>query len=179
MPLRRLTQETPATAAAPAQDSVDYKASYRALVIQQNDDGTLDVTPTDTRFNSFQNVPCMFGVPGFSVTVQPGSYIFFTFWNGVPGQVYVSSWDPMNSVVVMDVNATTLKLNPGDASYLGKGVARITDSVDLGTFAFNPGSGGATLTWKAPGSTAPPVTIPPTGLDLTGSVSTGHDTVLS
>jgi len=124
MTLRRLTNEIQQTAADPSSNNqnVDYKALYRARVVTQNIDetgltsGTLELAPLDTRFSTFSNVPIMLGAPGVTVTVEPGSYVFFTFWNGHPGQVYVASWDPMNAVVTWTATAETIALNPNSGS---------------------------------------------------------------
>lgn len=59
-------------------------------------------------------------------------------------------------------------------------VGRVGDTVDIGTFAFTstpaagPGVSGGTavLTWTPPGGGSP-VTIPPSGSDLTGKISSG------
>lgn len=174
--VRRLTQEVPQTSATPSTTQVDYKASYQAKVVSAMNDSTtgaltLDLSPLDTRFGTFEDVPCMFGVPGFTIFVEPGSTVFFTFFNGQPGQVYVSSWDPMNAV-------TTMKLNPAASGYAGMGVNRKGDGVDLGSWAFDPGTSGATLAWTPPGGGSP-VMISLTPTDLTGKTLDGSTSVLA
>lgn len=56
-------------------------------------------------------------------------------------------------------------------------VSRVGDTVDIGTFAFTPAAGsgvasGGTLIWTPPGG-GTPISIPPSGTDLTGKVSSG------
>ena len=135
--LQRMTGELPRATSPAAGESLDYKASYQAKVDVDHGDGTLDITPTDKRFQSLQHVPCMFGLPGVKVTVEPGSYVFFTFWSGQPGNTYVSSWDPTNAVVSMT-------LSPGSAN--APAAARVGDSVDFSALVVTAPQGGGPCT---------------------------------
>lgn len=89
---------------------------------------------------------------------RPTSRVLFKQSGGI--DIKTDAGDPQD----ITLNGGTLK------------VARDTDPVALGTFAFTPGTGGASLAWTPPGGGAP-VPITPVGAALTGNISDGADNV--
>lgn len=81
-----------------ATGSVDYLAHYSAVVNQDNQNGTLDVTPEDDRLSSMQGIPMRFGIPGATAKVTPGSRVFIGFENGNPGRPIISGFGDSGAV---------------------------------------------------------------------------------
>ena len=132
----------------------DYHALYPCAVVTQNADGTVDLQPdASTQMPGLQHVKLRYGIPGATVKVQAGTRVLLGFDNGRPDSPYAAIWDPSGVVVELDLTANTIVLNSGT-----KGVARVGDSV--GTLAFSPGSGGASLTYNGnPVTTGTTITI--------------------
>ena len=126
---------------------VDYLALYPCRVLQQRDDGTLDLVPDSPRVPSCQRVPVR-TLRGLSVEVAAGARVLLGYEEGDPAKPYASLWEPGDATVVR-VNGGTVK------------VARDGDAV-VRSAAFG--------TWIAAVSTATGVT-PPSG--AIGTISGG------
>lgn len=83
---------------------IDYFALYRARVVAQNNQ-TVDVTPDDKRLPGMQGVRLRHGVPGLTVTVQPGCYILVGWEGGNPKAPYACLWDGGEGVTEIVVKA--------------------------------------------------------------------------
>lgn len=70
-----------------------YHKHYSATVQGQVGD-ELDVLPDDTtiRANGLSRVPIMYGLPGVSATVAPGTRVTLYFEDGEPSKPRVANW---------------------------------------------------------------------------------------
>ena len=53
--------------------NIDLLAHYACTVNGQNSDGTLELTPDDTRIGSHSKIPIKYGEPGIVATVSGGA----------------------------------------------------------------------------------------------------------
>jgi hypothetical protein len=130
---------------------VDYLAHYVARVDTQNADGTLDLTPEDSRLPVLTRVPILYGIPGVSATVAAGSRVLVVFANGDPARPGATVWDRSSLV--------ELSFAGGNSP-----VARMGDTVSPASLM---------ATWMAAVSTALTITAP----DDFGTVSSGSSQV--
>jgi hypothetical protein len=99
---------------------IDHLANYEFIVIEQHDDGTLDLNPLDNRISQLTGVPIKYGVPGITAKVQQGSRCYVTWEGANPEKPIVVGWAP----------GTILELIVAKGS---EGVARVDDTVDTDT----------------------------------------------
>lgn len=73
---------------------VTYYKHYTATVQGQAGD-LLDVTPDDSSLQAqgLSKVPIMYGLPGVSATVAPGTKVTLYFENGDPSKPRVCNWE--------------------------------------------------------------------------------------
>ncbi len=131
---------------------IDYLAHYAATVIACASDGaTVDVQAKDPRVAKSvgQGVPVLRGTAGVVPVVEAGAEVMICWLGGDPKQPRAALWG----------TATLTSLTIAEGT---KGAARVDDGVDGGTLYFVPGTGGATLTYVAPGG--PPVAGTPVAL---------------
>lgn len=84
---------------------VDYLALYPCVVVAQRADGTLDLTPEDTRLPPPQGVP-MRTLRGLSVEVTAGARVLMGFEAGDPSRPVALLWE-LGSATVVRVNSGT------------------------------------------------------------------------
>lgn len=171
-----------------------YHARWPARVVAQNGDGTVDVVADDSRIGGLQRVPVRPGLPGCSVEVASDARVRVAFEEADPSLAYVCEWDSSATATRVRFDAT--------ASYIGQGLARITDPVrcaqliwdsTISTLFIAPGGGPSTPSGYAysialviagaagvtanptPGAT-PPIGTP--GTPITGGITGGNTELL-
>jgi len=72
---------------------VDYYALYPAKVVSQNDDGTLELRPDDTRLPGLSKIPIRYGIPGLTAKVAAGARILLGFEGGNPHSPIATLWE--------------------------------------------------------------------------------------
>lgn len=65
----------------PLLEPIDYLAQYPAVIVQQDDDGTLHVTPDDDRIAGMTGVPLRAFLPGVEVKVKAGGRVLVGWEN--------------------------------------------------------------------------------------------------
>jgi hypothetical protein len=74
---------------------LDPLALYPARVVSQQDDGSLDVKPDDTRWGpGLSRVPIRHGLPGVNVRVRQGARVLVGFEGGDITRPFASLWEP-------------------------------------------------------------------------------------
>lgn len=96
--------------------SLDFYAFYRAKVVSQSSDNLkLDLQPDDARFaGGLSGIPLRLGIPGATVTVTPGAYVFVGWDGGDPQKPFCMLWEDGASVTALTFKATTV--NVGDSA---------------------------------------------------------------
>ncbi|HEU4406753.1 MAG TPA: hypothetical protein VFS43_15915 [Polyangiaceae bacterium] len=111
---------------------VDYLALYPARVAAQNDDGTLELVPDDSRFKGLSRVPIRPGLPAVTLEVERDSRVLFGFEGGDRSRPYASVWDA-SVVTSMTIRAETKVVVIAPSVELGgeggSPVARVGDTV--------------------------------------------------
>lgn len=143
---------------------VDYLALYPAKVNAQAANGTLDVTPEDTRLPGMAGVPLRLGLPGCKATVQAGGRVLLGFEAGDPRRPVATIWDAA-TVTKLEVNATEVVFNAGT-----KEVARKDDGISAGTLSGTCPAGAVSFTHTPPGG---PPSLPSLTATLTGKITEG------
>ena len=88
--------------------NIDYFAYYRAQVAAQASDGsTVDVIPDDTRLPHCSGIALRLGLPGVTVTVEPGCYVMLGWDGGNPARPYATLWDLGGTMIKLNIEATT------------------------------------------------------------------------
>lgn len=102
-----------------------YAGVYRAIVVAQNGDGTLQLQPDDDRIAGagLDKVPMRHGLPGWVAKVQPGAVVRVGFEGNDPSIPYASLWDEGQGSKV-----TSVEYKPGGVS---APVCRIGDIVGI------------------------------------------------
>lgn len=93
---------------------LEYYKPYTARVVKQQSDGSLDIEPEDQKVPPMAFVPLRHGIPGVSVTLQPGSSVVLWFSEGDPARSFCGLWAGSEATVV----AITIKgvtVNIGDS----------------------------------------------------------------
>ncbi len=139
---------------------LDYFALYPAKLVSQNDDGTLELKPDDSRLPGLSKVPIRYGIPGVTVKVASGARVLLGFEGGDPQQPVATLWEK-GSVTEMTVDASTdIKVNGGT-----KAVAREGDSVHAGFLKATLGQTPVTIVYTPYNPNVPP---DPTSTALSG-----------
>lgn len=94
---------------------VDYLAHYPARVVQQRDDGTLDLAPDDPRVPSCQAVPVRYGVPGLRAEVAAGARVTLSYEGGDPSRPIATLWDTATITTLKVNGAATKAARDGEA----------------------------------------------------------------
>lgn len=137
---------------------------YRARVVSQAADGTLDVRLDSATMPTLSRVPLRIG-PGLVARVPAGARCLVAFEDG----------DRSKPVAILGEGATTdltrIEVRGGTAK-----VGRVGDSVDVGTLSgtANLGTGVVMFTWQPPG-TPPPAPVVLTSIPLAGLISSGAE----
>jgi hypothetical protein len=137
---------------------------YRARVVTQHADGTLDLRLDAASMPTVSRVPLRIG-PGLVARVPAGARCLVAFEDG----------DRAKPVAILGEGATTdltrIEVRGGTAK-----VGRVGDAVDVGTLSAlaNTGTGVVTFTWQPPG-TPPPTPIVTTSLPLEGLIADGAE----
>jgi hypothetical protein len=142
---------------------IDSLALYRAKVIGQSG-STVDLQPDDARLPMMSKVPIRHGLPGVSLTVQPGTSILVGWENGDPAHPYACLWEGGETVMSLQLAGNTA-------------VARKDDHTNPGKLTLTVG-GAATLAWTyvdADGVTTTGVSGAP--ITLKGKISEGSSIV--
>lgn len=105
---------------------IEYQGLYRAKVVAQNADGTLQLSPEDQRLagSGLDKVRIRHGLPGYKVKVPSGTYVRVGFDGGDPEKPFAALWD--------EGDVTEVAFDGGT-----RPVARVGDSV---TLFFSPGT---------------------------------------
>jgi hypothetical protein len=140
----------------PLTDALDYRTLHSALVHAQNADGTLDLV-VGGRY-TITNVQYLSGIPDSKIVVAAGDPVVLGFYNGDPRAPFaVATWQ----------NAAATQ-----------GVARVNDTVAVGTISAQDSLGGpVTITYTPPGG-APTAVIGPAPTTLQGVITSGSSKVL-
>jgi hypothetical protein len=90
-----------------SESAVNYSQFYRARVVSQGADGTIDLLPDDPRVKGagLSHVELMHGIPGLTVKVVPGSFVRLYFENGDPSQCRAALWPDGSSVQSVQLQA--------------------------------------------------------------------------
>ncbi len=84
-----------------------YSQFYRAKVISQGADGTIDLMPDDPRVRGagLSRVEMVHGIPGLTVKVVPGSFVRLYYENGSPDAPRAALWPDGSSVQSVQLQA--------------------------------------------------------------------------
>lgn len=109
---------------------LDFMASYRARVVSQNEDLSLELICDDQRLPRMSRVPLRLGIPGITVKVAPGAYVLVGFEGGSPEAPRAELWESasVTELVLTTTSKVTINapvVNLGDES--GDPVARVGD----------------------------------------------------
>lgn len=108
-----------------------YLGRFRATVVAQNADRTLEVQPEDQRISGQKNVRMRLPIPNAEVTVAPGAVVLLCFERGDPSQAYCApEWEDGATLQQLVLNALALYLG-GQPGALA--AARKTDAVGAAT----------------------------------------------
>jgi hypothetical protein len=135
---------------------------YRARVVTQNADLTLDLRLDDARMPTLARVPLRLG-PGLVARVPAGARCLVAFEDGDLAQPVALLGESATS------DLTQIEVRGGTAK-----VGRVGDSVDVGTITATCPAGAVTFTWQPPG-TPPPAPVVSTTIPLSGLISTGAE----
>jgi hypothetical protein len=139
---------------------IDYFALYPAKLVSQNDDGTLELKPDDSRLPGLSKVPIRYGIPGVTVKVASGARVLVGFEGGDPAAPVATLWES-GSVTELTIDATSdIKVNGGSAA-----VAREGDSVHAGFLTGKAGTTPVVFTYTPYDPNSPP---DPTATALSG-----------
>jgi hypothetical protein len=140
----------------------DYMAHYEARIVSQNDDGTLELAPSDARIPGLSNVPIRYGLPGVSARVKPGGHVMVAFEAGDARRPVATLWNAtaLESIEITASDTITVRAKLIDLSPGGLPVARQGDMVAVG--------GATTLVQFVPaGPAGPMITGVPYGMMFT------------
>ena len=147
-PLRAFVRET--------MRGVELLQTFGGQVALQRADGTLDIYPDDRRLPPLTSVRVRVPVPGAKLRVVPGARCQVVFEGGDVRQPRATLYEPGSATAA---------------------VARVGDTVALGTLQVTAGVGGAitAISWVPPGGGTPVVfsAATPGPFPLTGKVSSG------
>lgn len=138
-----------------------YAKPFEAKVVSQNADGSLELRSLDDSVPNLSKVPYMRGAPGLTLTVNVGAVVKLEFLNGDPTRPVVTGYgsDGLDHI----------KVNGGN-----KNVARVDDTVDMGTLTITGGPSPVAGTYTPP--VGSPVTITAgVPFALTGVITSGAD----
>lgn len=122
---------------------IEAGVAYRARVILQHADGTLDITPESKRAekvlrtSTMTKVPIRYGAPAISAKVAAGAVVFVEFLEGDRSQPIVTGWETA-TVTEITVKADTVRLADGDMPLARRGDLVV---VQLPTNAFPAANG--------------------------------------
>ncbi len=125
---------------------LDPLALYPARVVSQQDDGTLDVKPDDTRWGpGLSRVPVRHGLPGVSVRVRQGARILVGFEGGDITRPFASLWEPGSlDTLTVEASVKLLLKAPSVVAAEVEGdarpVARVGDLVKVAFVMTAPGT---------------------------------------
>lgn len=137
---------------------MDYYALYPCRVVQQNGDGTLDLSPDSARLSGLSHVPVRLGLPGATVKVDSGSRVLLGFENGSPSAPVATIWEqPMLLELCVDAKTKVQVMAP---------------AIELGGDEYSALCGEVIKMWAdthihgtGVGPSSPPLQpVPPTGL---------------
>lgn len=143
-PLRAFVRET--------MRGVELLATYTGRVEAQRSDGTLDVSPDDKRLPPMTGVRVRVPVPGAKLTVPAGSRCQLVFEGGDVQQRVATLYTPGSDV---------------------RAVARVDDSVDVGTLQFTAVANGVIAGTYTPPIGSPTVFALNTIIPLKGKITSG------
>lgn len=119
---------------------IDLSRPYRATVVTQHVDGTLDVKPVGNVIPSMTNVPICYGEPGVSAKVKAGAIVFVEFADGDPSKPYVTGWTA-GSVDTLTFSADHVRIADGDLALARRGdVVQVNMPIFVGSGSFTPGT---------------------------------------
>jgi hypothetical protein len=143
-PLRAFVRET--------MRGVELLATYTGRVEAQRSDGTLDVSPDDKRLPPMTGIRVRVPVPGAKLTVEVGSRCQLVFEGGDVQQRVATLYTPGSDV---------------------RAVARVDDSVDVGTLQFTAVANGVIAGTYTPPIGSPTVFALNTIIPLKGKITSG------
>ena len=153
--------------------SIDGSTTVTVDIIpQQINPGGLPIAPGVPAFQNdpsraqVNGVPMLLGSAGVVSTPKEGAFLLYGYMGGNPKQPYCLPWIGAASVQQIVLNEGVLQ------------VARKTDTVDIGTFAFSfdagTGDSTCTLSWTPPAGGSGSI-----GGDMQGVISKGNPKVLA
>ena len=78
----------------------DYAAAYTCTVVNQNNDGTLELTGESPSMPTFSRVPVRYGIPDVLATLKPGARVLVTFENMDPSRPVATLFDAKDAISV-------------------------------------------------------------------------------
>lgn len=80
---------------------------FRATVVSQNGDGTLEVQAEDKRIGGKKNVPMRVPIPNCVVQVAPGAVVLLCFEGGDPEKAYCApEWESGATLTSLSIGGT-------------------------------------------------------------------------
>jgi hypothetical protein len=137
-----------------SESSVAYSQCYPAKLVLQDADGSVHMTPDDERVRGqgLTKIPLVYGLPGCSAQIAPGSRARLVFDAGNAGQPMCTGWDEDADALELSLRAVQLKLsasgNPTQSFVLGELLLAALDAqtqaviAALGTITPGPATGG-------------------------------------
>ncbi len=144
----------------------DFLGEFRAKVVKQADDGTLEVKPENPRVPGMTKVPIRNGLPGVEVKVAAGAYVLVRFEDGDPGRPSAGLFDPGSLKELKITAAGPISLDAGSGDVAVKG-----GTVNIeGATAIKLGGSAAALAVVLDGDTAGPYPVKAKGTLIKGRV---------
>lgn len=110
--------------------TIDYLAMYRAQVVGQNKDGSLELKLDSPKFPGMSRIPIRYGIPGVRVEVASGARVCVEFEGGEPMRPCATVWEPdsLKSITITASEQVTIKA-PKVVTQDGRPLARVGDLV--------------------------------------------------
>lgn len=150
---------------------LDWFALYRGKVLGQSGN-TVDVQPDDARLPAMSKVPLRHGLPGVSVSVQPGTSILVGWENGDPSRPYACLWEGGEGVIEIKIAGSTPVARQGDNLTASAAAKTWAGKVELALNSLAPGTFD-----PATSSFASPVPGAPGAAGGLGAINQGSPTV--
>lgn len=144
---------------------VDYLALYRARIVAQNADGTLEVELDDKRMPGMSHVPLRTFLPGVEVRVKSGGHVLVGFESGDPTRPVATLFDG-GAIDSLTITAETkIVIDAAEVDLVKSGGRQMAAVGDMVVVTIPPG-----LVTQGAGSAAAPNTLP---LPIYGTITTG------
>lgn len=117
--------------------------AYRARIVSQKADGTLDVLPDNAAVagkRGLSNVRIVYGDPGTRAKVRPGGFCYVEFAEGDRSKPIVRGFEP-GAIDELTITADRVRLADGDLSLARRGdlvVMQLPTNVNASANAWTP-----------------------------------------